>query len=282
MLKIGIVPNTGKSDWQEIMGQLCSLLEGKAKIYTFLPDLNIPGKPYCVSEKEFYNIVDLIIVLGGDGSILRIAPSAAKENKPILGINLGRLGYLTTAEKSSLEGTVKRLLKGDYAITDHMMLEVEFNGETGEKEKVLALNDVVASRSEFGRIIDFSIYVGEEFADTYTADGVVISTPTGSTAYSLSAGGPVAYPDMDIILITPICSHDLHSRPIVLPSDKKITTVLGKNYDYKALITVDGKIVHPLSAGESFTVSRADHRVKLIKMDNIGFYDLLRRKLREN
>ncbi|MBE7060485.1 MAG: NAD(+)/NADH kinase [Ruminococcaceae bacterium] len=284
MLKIGIIPNLSKSECKKAMEEFCGALGGKAEIFLFAcADFEKEEKfyaPYArfLSEEEFFDVCDIITVMGGDGSILQVAPQAAAAGKPILGINLGRVGYLASAERNYIKEAAERLVSGDYEMREHMMLNLSYDGG----KNILALNDVVASRSEFGRIIELSVYVDDEYADTYTADGIVISTPTGSTAYSLSAGGPIAYPTMDVLMVTPICSHDLHSRTIVLPSDKKITVKLGTKYEYKALITVDGKIISPLKAEESFSVCASAIRTKLIKMDNYGFYDLLRMKLREN
>ena len=284
MLKIGIVPNMTKPESKKALEEFCSALNGRAEIFLIKSSdyekEETVYAPYTsfLSEEEFFDLCDIITVMGGDGSILQISTQAALKGKPILGINLGRVGYLAGAEKNYIKEAADRLVSGDYEMREHMMLSLSYGGG----ENILALNDVVASRSEFGRIIELSVYVDDEYADTYTADGIVISTPTGSTAYSLSAGGPIAYPTMDVLMVTPICSHDLHSRTIVLPSDKKITVKLGNKYEYKALITVDGKIISPLKAEESFSVCASTIRTKLIKMDNYGFYDLLRMKLREN
>ncbi len=281
MLKIGIIPNTTKEDCNAVMHKFCSELSGKAMVYVQEGCSCCPEGVQPLDEAGFYKQCDIVTVLGGDGSILRIAGKAAEAGKPILGINLGRVGYLASAEKTSLSQVAERLLNGNYKLAEHMMLLAEYTAD-GEKKSITALNDVVVSRSEFGRIMELSVYVDEEYVDTYMADGIVISSPTGSTAYSLSAGGPVAYPTMDMLMITPICSHDLRSRPIVIPSDKKITVTLGHKYEYKAIITVDGQIIHPMKTDESFRVLASPLRAKLIKMDDCGFYDLLRMKLRGN
>ena len=295
MLKIGIIPNLGKAECPEVFEKLCGLVGGKAKLMVTdevfeLPGLKAKQNRKCLLDiaercnaafekaESFFEKADIIVVMGGDGSILRAASGAAKAGKPLLGINLGRVGYLASAEKGSLEKVAEKLLSGDYKICEHIMLSTRFEGcET------FALNDVVVSRSETGRILEFSLYVDDEFVDKYTADGMVIATPTGSTAYSLSAGGPIAYPYMDMLLITPVCPHGLNSRPIVVPADKKITLRLGDKYDeYKAIVTADGQIIHKVSAGDFITVSKASVKTELIKMNNYGFYDLLRIKLKGN
>ena len=283
MLTIGIVPNLEKADCENVLKEFCALVAGRATLC--VKDEKATGLAdglKLVEEKEFYTLSDVIVVMGGDGSILMEAPFAAAFNKPLLGINLGRLGYLAVAEKNSLEETVRKLLSGDYEIKDYMMLETKYKDSEGEEKTAVALNDVVVSRSQFGRIIEFTVYVDDEYVDTYTADGVVISTPTGSTAYSLSAGGPIAYPTMEMFLITPICAHGLNSRPIVIPADKKITVRMGNKYDYKAAVTVDGKIVAPLGKDSFISVCYGPVKTRLIKMNSRGFYDVLRAKLKGN
>ena len=293
-MKIGIIPNLGKMDCKEVMIKLCGLLEGKAEVIITDEVFTLPEKEAAknhetlreiaeickveiVAEEAFFESSDLVVVMGGDGSLLRAVSGGARHGKPLLGINLGRVGYLASAEKSSIEEVAKRILNGDYCISEHMMLEVD-----NCNEKKLALNDVVISRSDMGRILEFTLFVDDELVDTYTADGVVIATPIGSTAYSLSAGGPVAYPYMDMLIITPICPHGLSSRPIVVPADKKITVQLGDKYDNKALVSADGHIISRLITGDSIRVGSAPLKTKLIKMNDYGFYDLLRLKLKGN
>ncbi len=296
MLKLGILPNIGKKDCFEYLKEFCLLMRNKAEIYIATGVLSghnesaraekiiSLGREIGVNVlkgKAFFEAVDVIVVMGGDGTILCAAPEAARHDVPLLGVNLGRVGYLASADKKSLNKVGEKLLSGDYKIGEHMMLCAEYT-KLGERKTSLALNDVVLSRSEFGRIIEFSVYIDDEYADTYTADGIVISTPTGSTAYSLSAGGPIAYPTMEMMLITPVCAHDLNSRPIVVSADKKITIKLGDKYEYRASVTVDGKIVNTLGKNDNFSISKANVKTRLIKIDGNGFYDLLRLKLKGN
>lgn len=294
MLKIGIIPNLGKSECGKVVEKLCSLLKDKAEliltdeVFVLFGEKAEKNKKYLekisriynarVMEKDaFFSCADVVVVMGGDGSLLRAAPGAAAAGKPLLGINLGRVGYLASAEKGSLEKVANKLLNGDYTTDEHLMLSTVCNGQ-----RFLALNDIVISRSEMGRILEFSLYVDDEYVDTYTADGLVVATPTGSTAYSLSAGGPVAYPYMDMLIITPICAHGLSSRPIVVPAEKKITLKIGNKYNYRALVAADGHIIKKLTRNGSITVQKSDKKTKLIKIDKCGFYELLRIKLKGN
>lgn len=294
MLKIGIIPNLGKAECNNVVKNLCELLVGKAEIVLtdevfYLPPEKAEKNRKTLEEiasffdarvlkfREFFDVADIVVVTGGDGSLLRAAPGAAMAGKPLLGINLGRVGYLASAEKSSLEKVAQQLLNGEYTVNEHLMLSTNCDGKN-----LLALNDIVISRSEMGRIIEFSLYVDDEYVDTYTADGMVVATPTGSTAYSLSAGGPVAYPYMDMLIITPICAHGLSSRPIVVPSDKKITIKLGDKYNYRAIASADGHIFKKLTTNGSITIKKSDKKTKLIKTNNCGFYELLRIKLKGN
>lgn len=292
VLKIGIIPNLGKEDCKEVFSGFCALLEGKAEVFVtdevfslpvetlvnnrkLLENLAEEWKVKILEKDRFFEHSDVVVVMGGDGSILRAASDAAKWGKPLLGINLGRVGYLASAEKTALETVAEQLVSGNYTTEEHLLLSTENDGKD-----ILALNDVVISRSEMGRILEFSVYVDEDFVDNYTADGVVIATPTGSTAYSLSAGGPVAYPYMDMLIITPVCAHGLSARPIVVPADKKITLKMGNRYDYKALVSADGQIINTITADREVTVKKASVKVKLIKANNYGFYDILRYKLK--
>ncbi len=294
MLKIGIVPNLGKAECCRVVKDLCGLLHGKAEIVLtdevfYLPvdkaernrktleEIAADYDAKVLGVREFFETADIVAVTGGDGSLLRAAPGAAIAGKPLLGINLGRVGYLASAETSSLEKVAQQLLSGEYTTNEHLMLSTQCDGK-----RVLALNDIVISRSEMGRILEFSLYVDNELVDTYTADGIVIATPTGSTAYSLSAGGPVAYPYMDMLIITPICAHGLSSRPIVVPADKKITVKLGEKYNYRATVAADGHIIKKLTTNGSITVVKSDKKTRLVKTNNWGFYELLRMKLKGN
>jgi len=292
MLNIGIIPNFGKEECREVFSKFCALLEGKACLFVTDEVFSLPAetvarnrgvleelanefKAEIKDTDSFFNLSDVVVVMGGDGSLLRAVPGAAKWGKPLLGINLGRVGYLASAEKNSLEDVAARLISGEYKTEEHLLLSTKNCGE-----EIFALNDVVVSRSEMGRILEFSVYVDEDFVDSYTADGMVVATPTGSTAYSLSAGGPVAYPYMNMLIITPVCAHGLSARPIVVPADKKITIKMGNRYDYKALVSADGQIIDTITADKCVTVEKAPVKVKLIKANDYGFYDILRYKLK--
>ncbi|MDK2798690.1 MAG: kinase [Clostridiales bacterium] len=230
---------------------------------------------------ELYSEADLVIVLGGDGTLLNVARHTAPYNIPLLGINLGHLGFLVELEKNNLGKFFDKLFAGDYTIDYRMMIEGTLLRGSMTLDTFIALNDIGITRGAFSRIIDLKIFVNEQFVDFYPADGIVISTPTGSTAYSLSAGGPIVDPNMGLIMITPICPHTLHSRSIIVPDNKVISVHLIDAHYHDAMITVDGQKGYKLQPKDIITIKRASYVIPLIRINNRSFYDVLRKKLTE-
>lgn len=231
-----------------------------------------------LEEKEIYQLSDLILVLGGDGTILQTSRSAARFNKPLLGINLGRLGFLTEAEMSDLEHILDTLASGSYQIERRMMLESRLIRDKRLMRQFLALNDVAVAKGSFARIIHLNVTIDGEFVNHYAADGLLVSSPTGSTAYSLSAGGPVICPGMECLLMTPICPHTMTSRPIITNADSMIEIgVIDKNRDIQ--VTIDGQQVVDLQEGDRITISKSPLETQLIRLSGYGFFNLLRSKL---
>lgn len=215
--------------------------------------------------------VRCVVVLGGDGTLLRAARAAAMSGTPVMGINLGRLGYLTDVSADGAVSSLERLLAGEYTLEKRMMLAADM--ETGA---AYALNDVFVSRSGPTRPIMLRVEINGEHMDTYQADGVLVSTPTGSTAYNLSAGGPVIKPDIDILAITPVCPHALHVRPAVVSSADVITvTVLSQG----GAIYLDGIGAGGISQNGQVSIRRSEYFTTIIKTQNKGFYDILREKM---
>ncbi|NLY43562.1 MAG: NAD(+)/NADH kinase [Clostridiaceae bacterium] len=232
-------------------------------------------------QSELFESVDLAIVLGGDGTLLNVARQAAPYGVPILGINLGNLGFLVELEKDNLEESFKKLFAGEYMIDQRMMIEGTLYREGKALDTFIALNDIGVTRGSLSRIITLKIFVNDQFVDFFTADGVVVSTPTGSTAYSLSAGGPIVDPDMSIILITPICPHTLHSRSIIVPEDKSIYVHIADVHQHDAMITVDGQQGYKLQPKDIIAIKKSSDFTRLIRIYQRSFYDVLRRKLTE-
>ncbi len=224
-------------------------------------------------DAGLYDGVDAAIVLGGDGTILVSAVPCARLDIPVMGINLGRLGFMTETEAKDISTAAARLKAGDYHIEERMMMKVKVGGES-----FLALNDCVVSKVG-SQMIMAGVFAGEDKICEYIADGVIIATPTGSTGYSLSAGGPVAEPTMNMFLATPVCAHSLKARPAVLAPDKKIFVHLFGGAAEFADVTVDGTVRARLKTDERCEIVRAGVSLKLIKFGGQSFYDILTAKL---
>ena len=222
--------------------------------------------------------VDLAIVLGGDGSMLRAARMAAPHGVPLLGVNMGRVGFLTEVTPQDWQKRLPQVLAGNYWIEERLMLAAKaWRGDTLLGEYT-ALNDVVITKAAMSRIIDLSVSVEGRHATAYRADGLIISTPTGSTAYSLSAGGPILFPTMDAVVLTPICSHTLTNRPIVLPGADRIEVTLLA--DQEVMATVDGQIGVGLRVHDTVQVQKAASRIRLVRFPQKDFFSVLRTKLK--
>jgi NAD+ kinase len=219
---------------------------------------------------------DFVVVLGGDGTMLRAARLAAPYGTPLLGINLGNLGYLTDTDAETSETALSAALNGEYKLEKRMMLRVKSErlpeGET-------ALNDVCLLKSESSRLVELSLRINGEYIDSYRADGIIISTPTGSTAYNLSAGGPIAKPDSEMIIITPINPHKLFARSFVISANDTVTVKSEGAKSGGLLIAADGHTVCRALPGESADIRRNGVSTMIMKTNDLGFYDIVRKKL---
>ncbi|MDD3839186.1 MAG: NAD(+)/NADH kinase [Clostridia bacterium] len=281
--KIGLIPNELKDKNLKITWKLQSwLCQRGCKVYipsTFKKqkdDLNLNF----IDFPAIFNACQMVIVLGGDGTLLRVAKSAAHCNTPILGVNLGRLGYLTEIEIKDMFEVISQILEGNYIIEKRMMLKAKILKGTLEKTSFLALNDVGVAKGSLSRMILLKTYIDDYFVDTFPADGLIVSSPTGSTAYSLSAGGPIISPKMESLLITPICPHTLHSRPIVISDSETVKIKVVGDYE-NILVTIDGQEGYSLNKGEVVLVSKADIYTQLVRYKDKNFYSILRKKLSE-
>ena len=260
-------------------------------------------------ETFFPRKFDCAIVLGGDGTIIHTANDLMHRDIPILGVNLGTLGFLAEIEKQNVFSALDRLFQNDYRLEERLMLEgiihyqknsedhkavtpsravevtpvtVRSEGETGDSISGYALNDIVISRKGFSRIISLGIYVNDELVDYFQGDGVIISTPTGSTAYNLSAGGPIVSPHAEVMVITPICPHSLSPRSIVVSAGDTIRVVVGKSkktQEAEASVSFDGQKVYDLGTDDVILINKAKSSTKLIKLNQKGTYEALRSKL---
>lgn len=232
-------------------------------------------------KDEYLDGVEAVIVLGGDGTMLRAAHGLGNHNIPLLGINLGTLGFLTEVEESNVIKALDRLLQDDFILEKRMMLQGMAKSKAGEKT-FTALNDIVITRAGVSRIIGLSIYVNNQLLDTYEADGVIVATPTGSTGYNLSAGGPIVSPKSKVIVVTPISPHSLTAKSIVFDSSDLIRVEIvkkRKTQDTEAIVAFDGENGIELSAGDEVTAELSAREVTLIKMYDVNFYSVLRDKI---
>jgi len=230
------------------------------------------------SKAELPGQVDLLIVLGGDGTLLSMARAVGDLGVPILGVNLGGLGFLTATTLEEMLPALEAVRVGAMAIEERMVLGARLirNGQTvGEYS---ALNDVVITKSAMSRIVDLSVSVGGRHATAYRADGLIISTPTGSTAYNLSTGGPILFPTMDAVVLTPIAPHTLSNRPIVIPASERIEVTLLDDQD--VMLTMDGQVGVPLRERDTVEVQKAAARIRLLRFPQKDFFSVLRTKLK--
>ena len=221
---------------------------------------------------------DLIVVLGGDGTLLSVSRHGKGAEVPILGVNLGSLGFLTETSIEEFAATLANVLRGDFSVSKRIMLDVRVKRESDTIFDITILNDAVITKDALARIIDIETYVNEEYLTTYKADGLIVSTLTGATGYSMAAGGPLIYTSLTNIIVTPICPHTLTNRPIILPEFVVVRAVL-KSKDEKVILTLDGQVGFPLEYGDEVTVKRSDHIVHLVKSSSRGYFAILRTKL---
>ncbi|NLC69142.1 MAG: NAD(+)/NADH kinase [Clostridiaceae bacterium] len=236
----------------------------------------------CVEAKDdddVFTSADLVICLGGDGTFLKVARKVYKKGIPVLGINLGNVGFLTEIERDDIKGAVNKLVDGEYTIEERMMLDTSIIRNRSVVKEDTALNDVVISRGALSKILHLKTYINGEFVDMFPGDGVIVSSPTGSTAYSLSAGGPIVEPNIDLIIISPICPHILYSRSIVTASDRVVKVVVDEDYHHKAMVTVDGQMGCKIRGGDAINVVKSRHRIKLVRIHPQNFFDVLRTKI---
>jgi len=232
----------------------------------------------CPTEK-FFKETDLIISLGGDGTLLRAARLAAAEDIPVFGVNLGGLGFLTQIGIDDLEKSLEKLYQGRYFLDERMMVSCIVKRKEEEIKKFTALNDVVIGKGAFARIICLATYVNNDYVITYSADGLVVSTSTGSTAYSLSAGGPIVNPNINSIILTPICPHTLSARPFIIGENDQVKITLESSEE-KVMVTIDGQEGFTLRPNDEVIIKKSDYKARLITFKEKSFYAILREKLR--
>lgn len=270
MKRFYIITNRTKDKTLEVTKSIRTYIENKGGLcFLAEEDVSMPEN------------IDCILVLGGDGTLIRAARELPSSDVPMLGINMGTLGYLTEVEVSDMEKSIDQLMDGDSYVEKRMLLQGSVQGQ----ENSLALNDIVLTRSGNVRVMQFHVYVNGELLNTYRADGVIVSTPTGSTAYNLSAGGPIVAPTASLIVITPICSHALNTSSIVLSAEDEIVLEVGVGRDgnvEEAVVSFDGEKDMIVHTGNRIYIKKAEMTAKLLKLSKISFLEIMRRKMKGN
>jgi NAD+ kinase len=277
--KIAVI---GRHDDERVAGPLSDLVTHLTKngVDVFAAEemaLDLPVSR--VNESALADNADLIIAVGGDGTMLYASRLASHKDVPLLGINRGRLGFLADITPDEMLTGVDHILNGEYTRDSRLQLQATLSRANGSDSTGLALNDVVLQRRETGRMVDFETRVGEHYVNTHAGDGLIVATPTGSTAYALSCGGPILEPQLDAMVIVPVCPHTLTDRPIVIPAHQAIDVRLLNRAETKAEITVDGRSIGEIQPQDRLTISAADNRITLIHPPGFDFYGILRSKL---
>ena len=223
--------------------------------------------------------IDWLIVLGGDGTLLSAARAMGADQVPILAVNLGGLGFLTSVTLEELYSVLEKVLDGKANLSERMMLQAEILHDGKTSDKQIALNDAVANKAALARMLDFDVHVDGHHVGRYRADGLIVATPTGSTAYSLAAGGPIIHPDLDAFVITPICPHMLTNRPLVVPDTARVELDFAVSHE-PVYLTMDGQIGFQLDAKDRVVITKSSHKVQVVKPTTMTYYEILRSKLR--
>jgi NAD+ kinase len=282
MRRIGIVARRDRAEASEVTRGLVQWLTAQGREVVLdtetarvlgLPGVTVTDRP-ALPEK-----VDLIVVLGGDGTLLSVARLVDGLGVPILGVNLGGLGFLTATTLEALFPTLEAVLRGEYSAEERLVLAAELVRDGTLLAEHLALNDVVVAKGALGRLIDLDVRADGEPMTAYRADGLIIATPTGSTAYNLSAAGPILFPTMDAVVLTPICSHTLTNRPIVLPASVRLEVTL-QTATPDVVLSVDGQAGPPVGEGDVVRVRQASARIRLIRDPRKSYFEVLRTKLK--
>lgn len=267
-MEIGIIPHVGKQAALDLTAKLTDFFARKGITSEVIKQPN----PLNVAKFE------MIIVLGGDGTLLKAARLTSEVEVPVFGVNMGHLGFLTEVETEGLFPALERFLAGDYNLEKRMLIEARVRRQGEVAARYLALNDFVITRGTFARIIDFSIFIDEQHVTDYVADGIIVATPTGSTAYSLSAGGPIIEPLLECICVTPICPHSLSSRSVVARPQVEVCLQLNSASE-EVMLTIDGQQGFPLRSGDQVCIEKATKPALFVKLSGRGFFQVLHSRL---
>jgi len=278
---IAIVLNPEKDAAVEIARQTASLLMNQdVRVLADRTSADAMGMPDLSQSDEVLGESDFALVLGGDGTLLRAARMLAPYGVPMLGVRLGKFGFLTDLEPDGVQTALARVMEGNYKLEERMMLQTNVRRHGRLIRKWVALNDVVIAKGPLARMLLLGVHVADEYLSTYAADGLIIATPTGSTAYSLSAGGPLVTPDLKLIIVTPICPHTLSARSLIVSNHEHVKISVETDPGDVVMATVDGQVGMRLQRGDEVIVSEADIRAKLISLDGETFYSKVQTRLK--
>lgn len=275
----GLILNCEKENARELAEKLVAYIIGKGHRLVvppeesqYLQSAETMGRP------DFVEHVEFLIVIGGDGTFLRASRFIFGSRIPILGVNMGKLGFLTEVEKENVIPALERVMAGEYLLEKRMLLSAEVFRDEAPIASFTALNDFVINKGAFSRLIGIRMHIGEEFFREYSADGVIVATPTGSTAYSLSAGGPIVYPAMELCIVTPVSPHSLSARPMVIPADKDIQIIVCSPR-IKSMLTIDGQNGFELENDDRIVIRKSESALYFVKFVREGFFTRIRNKL---
>lgn len=278
-LKLGVFPNESKPIVFDVLKQLIEEAK-KNDISIILPeDLSkkFHSKTYNL-KKISKNDMDIAVSLGGDGTLLRMTKYVAEAGIPVFGINLGKLGFLTEVEVLDMKKAIENLSMKKYKVENRSMLEVSIIKSGCVISKAIALNDIVLTKGNFSKLLMLDLKIGGQSSAHYPSDGLIISTATGSTAYSLSAGGPIVSPALNVSILTPICPHTLYARPIVIPIDEKIE-IESTQSNSEVIVAADGMVLKKLKGGEIISVTKNSFALKFLKLNPKSYYETWQDKL---
>ncbi len=279
--KVGIISKPNKAEVREVVPPLLDWLKKRSIEFSIDEEtgFNLGTSQNCMSRSELAARVDLLVVLGGDGTLLAAARALDRRPVPILAVNLGGLGFLTVVSREELCPTLEQVLAGNFRTERRVQVEAEIVRGDKVTASFLALNDIVVNKGAIARILDFDVRVDGNFVSIYKSDGLIVSTPTGSTAYSLAAGGPVTAPSVAAFIITPICAHTLTNRPLVLPDSATIEIVV-KSEKESAHLTVDGQVGVAIESEDVVRIRKSPSWVELIQSPHKNYFEILRQKLK--
>ena len=274
-MNFGVISNKSKDPEKKLLDLICKKIEKKKGKVVFCLEMdkyeNFNGLPL----KE----TDIIISMGGDGTFLNIARQTAEFNIPIMGVNTGSLGFLSATDIKDIDPSLDMILANEYVVDERMMILAKIKDSNESSEEFHALNDIVIARGLLTRIVTLKVFIDDIYVDSFPGDGMIISTPTGSTGYSLSAGGPVIDHGMDLMLITPICPHIMHAKSFIASSESVIRIEVIEEGSYSCNLTSDGQMGQKLNGGDSVLITKSNLRAKVIKFSGSALFNTLRNKI---